>query len=58
MRSRITRSMREKPMRNWFCSSSPTQRHAAVAQVVDVVGGAHAVGQAAQVVDGGEDVVW
>ena len=24
--SRMTRSMREKPMRNWFCSSSPTLR--------------------------------
>lgn len=26
MRSRMTRSMREKPMRNWFCKSSPTLR--------------------------------
>ena len=30
---------------------------AAVAQVVDVVGGAHAVGQGAQIVDGGHDVI-
>ena len=44
IRSRITRSMREKPMRNWFCSSSPTRAQAAVAQVVDVVGGADARG--------------
>ena len=26
MRSRTTRSMRVKPMLNWFCSSSPTER--------------------------------
>ncbi len=26
MRSRMTRSMREKPTRNWFCRSSPTER--------------------------------
>ena len=44
-------------MRNWFCSSSPTLADAAVAQMVDVVGGADAVAQAVQIVDGGEDVV-
>ena len=37
MRSLMTRSMRSRPMRNWFCRSSPTARTRPVAQVIDVV---------------------
>ena len=53
----MTLSILEKPMRNWFCSSSPTERILLFAQMVDVVGGADAVAQAAQIVDGRKDVV-
>ena len=38
MRSRTTRSMRDRPIRIWFWISSPTRTEAAVAEVVDVVG--------------------
>ncbi len=41
MRSRMMRAMRASPMLNWLARSSPTDAHAAVAEVVDVVGGDH-----------------
>jgi len=37
IRSRIARSIRNKPTRYWFSINSPTERHAPVAEVIDVV---------------------
>ena len=49
------RSMRSRPTRYWFSSSSPTGAHAAVAEVVDVVDLAAAVAQLDQHADHRED---
>ena len=55
--SLMARSMRTKPMRNWFSSSSPDRAHAAVAQVIDVVHRADAPAQLQQVLDGVDEVL-
>ena len=57
IRSRITRSRRVKPTRSWFWKQLAHAAQTAVAQVVNVVGGAHTGSHAAQVVDGGQNVI-
>ena len=56
MRSRTTRSMRDRPMRTWFWISSPTERMA-VGEVVLVVEAVAGLGvDQVQQVGGGEDL--
>ena len=59
MRSRTTRSMRDRPTRIWFWISSPDGPQPAVAEVVDVVGlvALFAGVQPDEVLDGPDDVV-
>ena len=52
----MTRSIRLKPMRNWFWISFAHAAQAAVAQVVNVVGVPTLWARGAEVVDGGHDV--
>ena len=59
MRSRTTRSMRARPIRNWFWISSPTLRMRrlpkwSMSSIVVAVGG---LPQLDQVADGGQDVL-
>ena len=57
MRSRTTRSMRDRPMRTWFWMSSPIDRMPVgeVVLVVQAVAGL-GLGQVQHVADGGQDL--
>jgi hypothetical protein len=55
--SLMARSMRTRPMRNWFSKQLAHRAHAAVAEVVDVVDAADVLVQAQQVLDDAVEVV-